>query len=72
LFSDIFLVIPGTLFAKRFKEAVLMSEKQKEIFDKFSSMFPPETVVKWEQMVVRWEADLKALNPYNEPEASKY
>jgi len=57
---------------KRFKEAVLMSEKQKEIFDKFSSTFPPETVVKWEQMVVRWEADPKALNPYNEPEASKY
>ncbi|EDR06772.1 uncharacterized protein LACBIDRAFT_299636 [Laccaria bicolor S238N-H82] len=58
-----------TLFVKRFKEAILMSEKQKEIFNKFSSTFPPETVVKWEQMVIRWEADPKAPNPYDEPEA---
>ena len=48
-----------------------MSQKQKDIFDKFSSTFPRETVVKWEQMVACWEADPKAPNPYDEPEASK-
>ncbi|EDR11734.1 uncharacterized protein LACBIDRAFT_324497 [Laccaria bicolor S238N-H82] len=62
-------LIPGTLFAKHFKEAALMNKKQMEIFEKFSSTFPPETVVKREQMVVCWEDDPKAPNPYDEPEA---
>jgi hypothetical protein len=49
-----------------------MSDKHMEVFEKFSAMFPPETVARWVRMVERWEGDPKAPNPYNEPEQSKY
>src|ERR1700678_3605094 len=61
----------GTLFSKRFQEAVLMSAKHTEIFEKFSATFPPETVGKWVRMVEHWENDPKAPNPYDESEQSK-
>ncbi|KDR65963.1 hypothetical protein GALMADRAFT_232763 [Galerina marginata CBS 339.88] len=57
-----------TLFSKRFQEAVLMSTRHTEIFEKFSATFPPQTVARWTRMVERWEADPKASNPYDEPE----
>ena len=61
----------GTLFASRFQEAVVMSAKHKEAFDKLSSTFPSETVKKWVRMVECWEANPKAPNPYEETENSK-
>ncbi|KIJ92462.1 hypothetical protein K443DRAFT_13589 [Laccaria amethystina LaAM-08-1] len=57
-----------TLFAKRFQEVVLMSKKQPEVSNKFSEMFPSEVINKWIKMVENWEANPKAVNPYNEPE----
>ncbi|KIJ90500.1 hypothetical protein K443DRAFT_116509 [Laccaria amethystina LaAM-08-1] len=57
-----------TLFAKRFEEAVLMKAKHTDVFNKFSATFPPAVVEKWERMVVKWEDNPKAANPYNEPE----
>jgi hypothetical protein len=48
-----------------------MSVKQREIFEKFSATFPPETVTRWERMVERWEGDRTAPNPYIEPEQSR-
>jgi hypothetical protein len=48
-----------------------MSVKQREIFEKFSATFPPETVARWERMVERWEGDCTAPNPYIEPEQSR-
>jgi hypothetical protein len=48
-----------------------MSKKHREIFEKFSGTFPPETVARWVRMVERWESDPKVPNPYNEPEQSK-
>ena len=48
-----------------------MSAKHTEVFEKFSSTFPPETVARWVQMVEHWESNPKAPNPYNEPEQSK-
>ena len=56
---------------KHFQEAVLMKQKHREIFEKFSATFPAETVARWKQMVEHWEADPKAPNPYNEPGKSK-
>ena len=49
-----------------------MSAKQRETFNKFSSTFPSETVEKWVRMVEGWEANRKALNPYEEPEKSMH
>lgn len=62
----------GTLFAKRFKEAVLMNAKHTDLFDKFSATFPLNVIEKWEKMVETWESNRKAPNPYNEPEKSTY
>ena len=47
-----------------------MSAKHKDVFEKFSSTFPPDVVIKWRRMVERWEANPKEQNPYDEPEKS--
>lgn len=47
-----------------------MSNKHREIFERFSATFPLETVERWIRMVERWEGDPKAPNPYDEPEQS--
>ena len=49
-----------------------MSAKPKEMFKQLSSTFPPEVLKKWEQMVEHWEANPKALNPYDEPDKSEF
>jgi hypothetical protein len=56
----------GTLFVKRFKEAVVMRRKHQDLFTKFSETFKPDTITKWEAMVKAWEVDLTKLNPYVE------
>jgi hypothetical protein len=61
----------GTLFLKRFKDAFNMSAKQTEVFNQLSATFSPETIKKWEAMVVAWEANPQAPNPYEEPESGK-
>ena len=61
----------GSIFVSCFQEAVVMSMKHKEAFDKLSLTFPSETVKKWVWMVECWEANPKALNPYEESENSK-
>lgn len=66
-----YLFLQGTLFAKRFEEAVLMKAKHTDIFDKFSATFPPAVIEKWERMVAKWEDNPKAANPYTEPERCK-
>jgi hypothetical protein len=62
----------GTLFAKRFEEAVLMNAKQLDLFEKFSATFPSITIKKWENMVEKWESNRNAPNPYNEVEKSMF
>ena len=57
----------GTLFVKRFKEAVVMREKHQDLFAKFYETFKPETIAKWEAAVKAWEADSTKPNPYEEP-----
>jgi len=43
-----------------------MNTKQTDIFNKFSATFSPEMVKRWEAMVVAWNANPKAQNPYKE------
>ncbi|KIJ99026.1 hypothetical protein K443DRAFT_8698 [Laccaria amethystina LaAM-08-1] len=57
------------LFLKRLKEVFKMSAKQTDVFDKLSATFAPETVKKWEAMVVAWNANPMAPNPYKEPKS---
>lgn len=49
-----------------------MSAKHKEIYEKFSATFPPETVGRWVWMVEHWKSNPKAPNLYNESEHGKY
>jgi hypothetical protein len=48
-----------------------MSAKQEKIFNRLSATFDPEIVNKWEAMVVNWNANPKAPNPYQEPAGRK-
>jgi len=48
-----------------------MSTNQKKIFDQLSATFSPEIVAGWEAMVVAWNENPKAPNPYKEPESGK-
>jgi hypothetical protein len=48
-----------------------MSAKQTEVFNQLSATFSPQTIKKWEAMVVAWEADPQAPNPYEEPESGE-
>jgi len=43
-----------------------MNSKQTDVFNKLSATFSPETVKRWEVMVVAWNANPKAPNPYKE------
>lgn len=43
-----------------------MSEKQTGIFRQLCTTFPPATIRKWEAMVLAWNANPKAPNPYAE------
>jgi hypothetical protein len=44
-----------------------MNAKQTDVFNKLSATFKPETIKKWEDMVIAWGANPKAPNPYQEP-----
>ena len=61
----------GTLFMKRFLEAHKMSAIQIDVFNQLSATFSADIVKKWEKMVVTWNANPKAPNPYKEPKSSK-
>lgn len=62
------LFIEGSLFLKRFKNAAKMSEIQIDVFNQLSATFTPETIRRWEAMVVAWNKNPKtAPNPYREP-----
>ena len=63
---------PGTSLLRRFNEAADMSAKQEKIFNRLSATFAPEIVNKWEAMVVNWNANPKAPNPYQEPASRKF
>jgi hypothetical protein len=61
------LFISGVLFFKRYKNALKMSEIQADIFNQFSATFTPETIKRWEAMVIAWNKNpIKAPNPYRE------
>ena len=58
----------GTLFLKRFKNAVKMTDIQTDVFNQLLATFTPETITKWEGMVVAWNKNPKgAPNPFREP-----
>jgi hypothetical protein len=67
--SSIFL---GILLLKRFNKAIVMSTKQTDVFSQLSATFSSETTNKWEELVANWNADPKALNPYQEPKNSMW
>ena len=64
-------LLPGSLFLKRLKEAFRMSTQQANIFNQFSATFSPTTVKKWEAMVIAWNTDTTAPNPYQEPRSGE-
>ncbi|KAF8987546.1 hypothetical protein BDQ17DRAFT_1335001 [Cyathus striatus] len=55
-------------FIKQYKEAVTMSEKHEEIFQKFNATFNTSITEEWEAQVIAWEMDHTRPNPYDEPE----
>jgi hypothetical protein len=57
----------GSLFLKRFDDASKMSASQTDIFNQLSATFPPQTIQKWENMVLKWKTYPSAPNPYKEP-----
>ena len=63
--------IIGPLFLKRFKEATKMSVQQSDIFEQFSATFSPAVLNKWEAMVIAWNANPKATNPYQERQSGE-
>ena len=60
------LLVSGTLFLKCFKDAFTLSTQQAEVFNQFSATFTPSAVKKWEEMVIAWNANPKARNPYQD------
>ena len=68
--TDIVWIL-GSLFLKRFKEAVKMSIHQAEVFDRFSATFSPAAIKKWEAMVTAWNTNANAPNPYQEPQSGQ-
>ena len=72
-YIHLFLIISfiGTLFMKRFHEAHKMSAIQTDVFNQLSATFSTDTVRKWEKMVVTWNANPKAPNPYKEPKSGE-
>ena len=65
------LLVSGTLFLKRFKDAFTLSAQQAEVFNQFLAMFTPSAVKKWKEMVVAWNANPKAWNPYQDQPSGK-
>ncbi|KIL68676.1 hypothetical protein M378DRAFT_184632 [Amanita muscaria Koide BX008] len=55
------------LFLKRLKEAYVMQNKHRDIFNKFSATFSSSTIEKWEKMLFDWTADPSKPNPFEEP-----
>lgn len=49
-----------------------MSVKQTEVFNDLSATFSPEIIKKWEEMIMKWEVNPQAPNPYAEPESGEY
>lgn len=66
-FGDFLDDFVGTLFLKRFKDAVAMRKKHAEAFEQFSSTFAQDTRTRWARMVDEWIADRTKPNPYQEP-----
>jgi hypothetical protein len=68
-----FLIISfiGTLFMKRLLAAQKMSAIQTDVFNQLSATFSANTIKKWEKMVVTWNANPKAPNPYKEPKSGE-
>jgi hypothetical protein len=46
-----------------------MQTKHQGAFIQFNATFPPAIVEKWNKMVVEWDKDKSAKNPYEEPVA---
>lgn len=62
----------GAHMHKSLKKAAGMAQKHREIFDKFSSTFPPEVVSDWTRIVEAWNVDPSGVpDPYEEPIASE-
>jgi hypothetical protein len=59
----------GDLLARRLRDADQMREKHSDTFSQLSATIPPETVSKWETMVLNWKNDKSKPNPYDEPRA---
>ncbi|KAL6306094.1 hypothetical protein BKA93DRAFT_824563 [Sparassis latifolia] len=51
---------------KHLAEALLMSKKHHKIAERFSSMFAPATIIKWQEMIADWNVDKIQPNPYVE------
>lgn len=49
-----------------------MSLKQTDIFRQLCATFPMVTIRKWEAMVIAWNANPKAPNPYAESKNGVY
>lgn len=46
-----------------------MRTKHQGAFIQFNATFPPAVVEKWDEMVVEWDKNKSAKNPYDEPVA---
>ncbi|KAH6904722.1 hypothetical protein BKA70DRAFT_1373432 [Coprinopsis sp. MPI-PUGE-AT-0042] len=55
-------------FAKNFKTAVHMQEKQAQQHEQFTGSFPTALADQWEAVAIAWEADHSQPNPYEEEE----
>lgn len=71
-YSDVPLA--GTLFHKRFTEAIALRKKHREIVGKLTATFSPQKIKEWEDMVTAWRNDKQkprdqrtVPNPYKEP-----
>jgi hypothetical protein len=53
------------------ENAIPTSKKLKDIAERFSATFPPDTLAKWEEMVKEWDADPLKPNPYVELASGK-
>ena len=48
-----------------------MSAIQTDVFDQLSATFPADIIKKWDRMVIAWNDNPKAPNPYKEPKNSE-
>ena len=61
----------GYSLLSQLEKAVEMYKKHQAAFEQFNATFEPEVLVKWEQMVMAWDADITQPNPYEEPAIGK-